>query len=262
MKILLFLLAGLFLANIPTIKSQVYTPGSVTFTVTTVSNGGAFSPKHVLAIWIKNSSGTFVRTLKRQAVQRIQYLNQWKVSSGLNVVNAITGATLSNHQTHTLTWNCTNLSGAVVADGNYDFWVEFADDDAVAGPYTHYTFNKSTTSVSTNFPNQSRFINATINYTPQPSAISENLVRAKANVSYNDASNSFTMSIPASGNHNSVLKVFDISGRQVFQTDQYTEDSEGRHFIWNSSDKKENIYIYKIETQDNSVYSGKLLNIR
>jgi len=42
-----------FVAMNATAQKQAGTDGNVTFNVTTVSVGGNYSPRHVLAIWIK-----------------------------------------------------------------------------------------------------------------------------------------------------------------------------------------------------------------
>jgi hypothetical protein len=71
------------------------------------------------------------------AAQRVQYLYQWKANSSSNVTDATTGATLANHQTHTVTWNCKNVSQVVVPDGDYKVWIEFTDDN-IQGPVSSF----------------------------------------------------------------------------------------------------------------------------
>lgn len=114
--------------------------GEISFTVRTVSAGGNYSPKHVLAIWIEDLNG-FVKSRKVMAVQRKQYLYTWISSSNYNTVDAITGSTISNHQTHTIEWDCTDLNGDIVPDGDYVVWVEFTDRHA-QGPLYSLTFTK------------------------------------------------------------------------------------------------------------------------
>jgi hypothetical protein len=63
------------------------TDGTVTFTVLTVSNGATYSPKNVLAIWVKNAQGNFVISRKVMAANRKQHLVKWVASSANNVVN-------------------------------------------------------------------------------------------------------------------------------------------------------------------------------
>ncbi len=140
------------------------TPGVVTFKVTTLPAGGTYSPRHVFAIWIEKD-GVFVKTRKAMANQRKQYLYKWAASSNYNVTDAITGATLTSHQTHTVQWNCTNVSGNVVPDGAYTLVVEFTDKHA-QGPFYTIQFNKGTQPVLITPPNQTYLINMELTYTP------------------------------------------------------------------------------------------------
>ncbi len=228
------------------------TDGSVTFTVTTVSEGGQYAPKNIVAIWIKNSSGTFIRSMKVMAATRIQYLYQWKNSSSLNKTDAITGATLTSHQTHTITWNCKDLSGNIVPDGDYQFWIEYTDKDG-QGPYTSYTFTKGTSSVSTNFTNQSYFINATINYTPSTTGVStQTITDAKI---YRE-SNRIFFQIPSIKAENVLFRIYSMSGQLIFETQNYSDDGEKRTLNWDKPSSSNEVYIYQIENGDKT-YSGK-----
>lgn len=119
--------------------------GELTFTVRTVTAGGNYSPKHVFVIWIEDDNG-FVKTRKLRGNTRKQYLYTWKASttaagSPYNVVDAITGSTLTSHTTHTVSWDCHDLDGNIVPDGEYTVWVEFTDKHA-QGPLYEITFNK------------------------------------------------------------------------------------------------------------------------
>ncbi|HPF98784.1 MAG TPA: DUF2271 domain-containing protein [Kiritimatiellia bacterium] len=146
----------------------VSTDGTATFRVSTKSYSGAYSPNHVLAIWVTDAQTNFVKTLKRQAATRIRYLYQWGDVSKSNVVDAITGATLGSHQTHTLTWNCRDVSNVVVPDGTYRFYVEFTEDNG-QGPWTStsiVSFVKGGSSVTSYPPSQANFTNMMIVYIP------------------------------------------------------------------------------------------------
>lgn len=249
-KLALLLIATLIIGGSGVAQN---TPGTVTFTVTTVSNGGEYAPKHILAIWIKNASGTFIRTSKLQAVKETKYLYQWKASSSLNTVDATTGATLSSHQTHSVTWNCKNLSNAVVPDGSYEFWVEFTDLDA-QGPYTHYAFNKSTTSVNTTYPNQSKFINASLTYTPQPVAVEEVVVEKKVEVTCQG--NVFTFKVPGVHQGQGRLAVFNLQGQLLCDAAAPSTPGEETIFTW-EADRTRSVYMYRITVGD-ALYFGKI----
>jgi PKD repeat protein len=100
------------------------------------------------------------------ANQRKQYLYTWKAASNYNVVDAITGSTLNSHQTHTVTWDCTDLNGDVVPDGQYVIYVEFTEEHA-QGPLTSVEFTKGSEPVTITPPNEAHFINMELVYTPE-----------------------------------------------------------------------------------------------
>lgn len=228
------------------------TNGSVTFTVTTVSEGGQYAPKNIVAIWIKNSSGAFIRSMKVMAATRIQYLYQWKASSNLNTTNAITGATLTSHMTHTVSWNCKDLNGNTVPDGDYQFWIEYTDKDA-QGPYTSYTFTKGTSPVTLNFNNQSYFINASIAYTPNTTGVSDTK-QLQATI-YRE-SNRYIFEIPSVRAENVLFRIFNTLGQLIYESQTYTDDGEKRKLIWTTPSAGKGVYIYQIENGD-KIYSGK-----
>ena len=148
----------------------VSTDGAATFRVSTRSYGGNYNPNHVLAIWVTDAQTNFVKTLKRQAATRVQYLYQWRAVSRSNVVDAVTGATLGSHQTHTLTWNCRDTNNVVVPDGTYRFFVEYTEDNA-QGPWTAtnvVSFYKGAAGVTSYPAAQTYFTNLMILYAPAP----------------------------------------------------------------------------------------------
>jgi hypothetical protein len=161
----LLVAGGLTLA----LAAGAQTQGTCTFTVTTTRDTGAeFDPKHVLAIWVTNSSGTFVKTLKKMAASRESHLNTWVATSGKNVVDAVTGATLTAHTTHTVTWNCRNVSGAIVPDGEYRMRVEFTSENAQGPitPATYIKFTKGPAAFNATYPNVTNFTSMSLTYTP------------------------------------------------------------------------------------------------
>jgi len=143
---------------------------SLAVTVTTVSNGGSYSPKNVGAIWVENSSRTFVKSLDVWAATRIKHLTLWNsatAAAGLpsNKVDAITGATLSSNQTHNVSWNCTNTTGAIVPDGDYYVLFEM-DDDNSTGPNASVAFTKGPTATHLTPANARNFTGISLAFTP------------------------------------------------------------------------------------------------
>jgi flagellar hook assembly protein FlgD len=142
------------------------TDGSVSFQVLTLTNHGQYSTRNIGAIWITTESGTFVKTLKRWGNNYLQYLTKWhSFTSNGNTTGAITGATLSNHTTHSVTWNCKNTSNVEVADGNYKVWVEFTESNG-SGPFTSVTFTKGASAVHLTPANLTYFHNLVLDFTP------------------------------------------------------------------------------------------------
>ena len=126
-----------------------------TLTVSTTSSaGGSYSPKNIVAIWIKTNTGVFVKTLLVYAAFRKADLTNWSSNTAKNTTNAITGATQSSHAARSCIWNATDLSGALVANGNYIVCMEISDGSR---KYYEYTFTKGATAVTLNPANVSGF---------------------------------------------------------------------------------------------------------
>ncbi|MBM3437108.1 MAG: DUF2271 domain-containing protein, partial [Bacteroidetes bacterium] len=147
--------------------------GVLTFTVRTVTQNGTYAPKNVFAIWIEDADG-FVKTRKAMANQRKQYLYTWHAASAYNVVDAITGPTLTSHQTHTVTWNCTDLSGNIVPDGEYTVWVEFTEKHA-QGPLYALTFTKGPNAQSLSPADETYFKDIQLDFVPLTADFSADL---------------------------------------------------------------------------------------
>ena len=112
LSISLFLLS--FISDI-----AISTNGNVSFTVKTVTYGGDRSPKNIVAIWIEDMQGNFIKTRLLKAEKRKEWLLTWNDKSGGSTVDDLTGATIDNHQTHTIAWDGTDESGSQVDDGEY-----------------------------------------------------------------------------------------------------------------------------------------------
>lgn len=156
----------LALASISVVMMGQNTPGSMELSVTTVSNNAGFSPKHILAIWVEDGSGNFVKTLKLRADKRKQYLYSWNDASGGNTTDATTGATLSSHGTHSVTWNCTGTDGSVVTDGSYSVKVEYTSEHK-QGPLTTIEFTKAADAVSFTPANETYFTDMDLVFNPE-----------------------------------------------------------------------------------------------
>jgi hypothetical protein len=206
------------------------TDGNLTFSVLTVSNGATYSPKNVLAIWIKDANGNFVISRKVMANQRKQHLVKWVANSGNNSADAITGSTLNNHTTHTVSWDCRDLLGNLVVDGDYQVWVEYTSRNSASGgqpgPSYSYTFTKGTEIVNPTIPNETYFNNISLLYEPTGVGITEDqqftdLFQIRPNPVVDDFSIALNLKEASFVN----ASVYDMSGRRVVEVfDGYVTD--------------------------------------
>ena len=140
-------------------------------TVDTSEAGGGYAPDHVLAIWIEDSNGDFVRTLLAYAANRRTHLNRWQASSkaaGVEYsnVDGISGATKSSHKTRSATWDAQDFLGAVVPDGDYRVCMELTDKNS-SGNSQCIDFAKSASSQTLSPADASSFDNVSITWTPE-----------------------------------------------------------------------------------------------
>lgn len=161
-SLILILLPVFLLANNDQTKAT--SGGEITFTVRTVTQNGNYAPKNVFVIWIEDADG-FVKTRKLRGNQRKQYLYTWKDASDYNVVDAITGSTLTSHQTHTVSWDCKDLDGEIVPDGDYVVWAEFTEQHA-QGPLYNITFTKGPDAQSFTPADETYFKDIELEFTP------------------------------------------------------------------------------------------------
>jgi hypothetical protein len=103
---------------------------------------GKYAPKHVVAVWVADANTNFIKSVMRLGNKRHTKLHTWnKARQGDNEVDGVTGATVTEHQSHTATWNGTDASGKPLPDGTYLFCVEFTENNN-QGPVAMIPFTK------------------------------------------------------------------------------------------------------------------------
>ncbi len=95
--------------------------------VRTTAFGRQYAPRNIGAIWIEDAGGRFIRTLERWGKTRARYLTRFNAASNGNLVDAVTGATLSQHTTHNREWDLTDNTTCEVPSGDYRIVVETTD---------------------------------------------------------------------------------------------------------------------------------------
>jgi hypothetical protein len=139
-------------------------------TVTTTPRGGTYAPQNVVAIWIENQAGTFVKTIGRWANVRREHLVAWTQKAGPADADAVSGATRLNHTASlTLSWNLQDRQNALVPDGTYTVRMELADQNSTTAGQNHqgtFTFVKGgEPQIQTGLTNGG-FTNVSLTFTP------------------------------------------------------------------------------------------------
>lgn len=149
--------------------TQAQTSGTLAFTINPVSHTGSYGAKHVVAMWIENASGTFIKTkLKYCSSKNYDHLGTWTSKSSQNTVDATSGATLTSYNPLSFSWDGTNVSNTNVADGEYKIWIELAWDKSLTSgkTVTSYSFTKGTNVSHLTPTNTSLFTDVTIDWVP------------------------------------------------------------------------------------------------
>lgn len=172
MKKLLF---GLLI--VASAAGNAQTSGTLSFSYTPTAHTGYSGYKHTLAVWIQTSSGGFVKTrLRYVGWGTADHLPTWASNSGgssgnamtgCNTVSATTGATLTSFSTKTITWDGTDASGNLVADGTYKVTIEETWNHGGSGSATRsFTFTKGASTDSQTPGNDGNFTNISLTWTP------------------------------------------------------------------------------------------------
>jgi len=191
------------------------TEGQLTVTVTTSKTSTpTYSPRHILAIYILDSQGKFVKTLLAYASERRQYLINWRnvttvAGSAYNTVDAITGATQLSHDSRTCTWNSKNRLGAIVEDGSYTLRMELTDNDGLAQNIASFNFTKGSTAQTITPSTMAGFSNITIQW--QPASTSIEVPSNESVVSLFPNPVNKTLSVIAIGM--TEMEIFDLNGK-------------------------------------------------
>jgi hypothetical protein len=167
-KFILFIIATLLCFAL---KGQ--TNGQLSVSVTTSNAGGQYTPRHIVAVWVEDNSGNFVKTLMAYANDQIQFLQAWQTTTSasgetFNTTDAITGATRTQHTTRNCTWDGTDFNGNLTPDGTYRVCFELTDKNQ-AGNHSEFNFNKSSNPESLSPSDAPSFNSISIDWSPNTS---------------------------------------------------------------------------------------------
>lgn len=221
------------------------------FQVKTVTANGQYAPRHVFAIWITNENDQYVTSLKVRAATYKSKLNKWKTfSGGVVPADAISGASLTSHQTHVVAWNGKNVAGTVVPDGNYKVYVEFNESNNTSGnPFTSVLFTKGSTFQHLTPSNATNFQNMDLQFfAPTGISTNESLDKPKFEVYPNPVIDVAQITVKISSSSNISLEIYSMLGKRVkaYKSGVYPE---GQHtFLWypSDSDLKSGTYFARL----------------
>jgi len=210
----------IFAQNAVIESSNSPTPGQLDVTVTTSTANGSYAPKNIVAIWIQDSSGKFVKSMLVLASSRKADLTNWVTATPVgNSIDATTGATQSSHGTRVGKWKGTNVAGAVMPDGTYMVKMEMTEGNSGSRVGT-FTFEKGPNTITLTPANIPSFSNINIAWTPTSTAINavhmDNL--------YTIYPNPTVSSVFVSGPEISEVRFYTLSGKYVYNTKQQKID--------------------------------------
>lgn len=158
---------GLVAAAMLAGAAAAQTEGTATFTFKTAVSDGKFEPKNLVAVWVVDAQGKYVRTLVRMAEKRAKWLKAWNEASGGDAKDAVTGPTRRDHAPVTATWDGRDAAGKPAPDGEYVLRVETTSANA-AGPCTgdRVKFVKGPAPVNAKIPDWDGFSGMEIRWMP------------------------------------------------------------------------------------------------
>lgn len=189
------------------------TSGTLTVTATV-----SYSSPYYYAVWIKNSSGTYVRTLMMYGQTSKYYgdLAHWYAESAADKTNATTGATKSSTSAFSATWNGKDKTNTtIVADDNYTVGIEMSSE--ALGTFSSYVsgvITKGTASQTLTPTAVSPISNITIKWVPTGTGLND----IKLATLYTIYPSPTKSTIYVSGPEFKTVTIYTLSGKQVLKS--------------------------------------------
>jgi len=215
------------------------TQGELTVSTSTSSAGGNYSPRNIVAIWIEDDAGNFVKTLLAYANNRKTHLNTWQATTAAagteyNTVDAITGATKSSHATRTCVWNGEDYNASLMPDGEYKLWMELTDKNNT-GNFSSFQFTKGESLVNLNPSNVPSFSEISIIWEPTSLSITNNIDNKKPIIFPNPSNGIFNIDLQ----NIEYVEVANLNGEIILKSKESTIDL---------SNEANGVYLIKIKS--------------
>ncbi|MCL4179215.1 MAG: DUF2271 domain-containing protein [Verrucomicrobia bacterium] len=153
------------------------TPGEARLEATLLDYNGS-STKHWTVVWVTTASDTFVKTLWKQGPNITSshwnsHCRVWYTAkAGSTALDGYSSATAANYTgTNSpiiLTWDGLDAANNLMPDGDYKFWVQYAEDSG-QGPYTAtgLLWRKTSSGATISYPDQNaNFADMKVIWTP------------------------------------------------------------------------------------------------
>lgn len=142
----------------------------VRITATTTTKGGQFAPANVVAVWIEDAQGNFVKTIDRWSAVRTQYLLDWTAAAGPGDTDSVSGASRLDHNTPLqITWKLKDGNQQLVPDGTYTVRMESTESNSTSIAQNNegtFTFIKGASAQMQTGLSNGGFTNVSIEFTP------------------------------------------------------------------------------------------------
>ena len=241
------------------IGSWAQTAGNLNFTINPVAHNGSYGAKHLVAVWLENESGTFVKTKYKMASSKnYDHLATWTAKSNSNLVDATSGATLTSYTPITAVWNGTDVSGNVVPNGIYKIWIEMAWDDSKTTDktVTSYLFTKGTVASTVKPANTSLFTDVSLDWTPLTTGVNEISRSNNLNVFPNPTSGIVNIDLK-SFQAVSKIQLLNTNGQVLFE--KFISGTTSGVKSFDLSKYPKGIYLINIVSGNKSVGQSKLV---
>jgi len=154
------------------------TDGSAWLQVSLLDYNGS-GTKHFTVVWVTTQSGTFIKSLRKQgpsswtSKEWNDHCRAWNdARAGSTALDGYTSATATTYSgTNSpvkVEWDGRDAAGRLMPDGNYKFWVQYAEDSG-QGPYTisGLLWTKGPAASTNTYPNQgANFANLRVTWAP------------------------------------------------------------------------------------------------
>lgn len=146
--------------------SYSQTEGGAKLEATILDYTGTSGASHYTVVWVTTQAGVFIKSLRKQGPSNwtssewANHCGTWNTTrAGSTVLDGYSSATATTYTgTNSpiiLTWNGRDASNNLMPDGNYKFWIQYAENSG-QGPVTTsgLLWTKGVTSATNTYANQ------------------------------------------------------------------------------------------------------------